>query len=140
MPPSAGGLSITSTSKPPLSRAERRPGLFAAFSERRYAKRASRELLELLHAEQRAHPELKGRALYEAVIARRLGPSGASRASQIVLRAEESFTDWPVDRELRFRHVAHYQIFDEYTHRAGARHSTRTNIGVVVAHIIPEEA
>jgi hypothetical protein len=124
-----------------LSRAERSPGLFAAFSERRYAKRASQELLELLQSEQRAHPELKGRALYEAVIAHRLGPGAApNRPAQIVLRAEESFTDWPVDRELRFRHVAHYQIFDEYTHRAGARHSTRTNIGVVVARIIPEDA
>src|ERR1700752_34960 len=79
-----GGLAITSDSKPPLSRAERSPGLFAAFSERRYAKRASRELLELLHAEQRAHPELKGRPLYEPLIARRLGPGGASRAPQIV--------------------------------------------------------
>jgi len=140
MTPGEGGLVITSTSKPPLSRAERRPGLFAAFSERRYAKRASRELLDLLRAEQRDHPELKGRALYEAVIARRLGPDSTTRAGQIVLRAEESFTDWPVDRELRFRHVVHYQIFNEYTHRAGARHSTRTNSGVVVARIIPEDA
>src|SRR5436305_1702426 len=56
-----------------------------------------------------------------------------------VLRAEESFTDWPVERELRFSHVVHYQIFDEYRLQAPARHGTRTNIGEVVARIIPDE-
>jgi hypothetical protein len=72
------------------------------------------------------------------VIARRLGP-GATGAADIVRRAEESFTDWPVERELIFRHVVHYQIFDEYQRQGPARHGTRTNIGDVVARIIPEE-
>jgi len=88
--------------------------------------------------ERREHPQLDGRSLYEAVIARRLGPA-SNRAAEIVRRAEESFTDWPVERELRFRDVVHYQIFDEYTHLGSERSGTRTNIGVVVARIIPEE-
>ncbi|HXB17880.1 MAG TPA: hypothetical protein VNV40_03490, partial [Steroidobacteraceae bacterium] len=48
-------------------------GLFAGPAERRYAKEASEQLLDLFRREQREHPELKGRALYEAVTARRLG-------------------------------------------------------------------
>jgi hypothetical protein len=44
-----------------------------------------------------------------------------------------------VERELRFRHVVHYLIFDEYTRRAAARQATKTNMGAVVARIIPEE-
>ena len=47
--------------------------IFSAQAERRYARRASTEMLELSREVQREHPELSGRALYRAVIARRLG-------------------------------------------------------------------
>ena len=114
-------------------------GLFAAHRERRYAKAASRQLLGLFWSEQREHPELKGKPLYEAVIARRLNPNPALSPVEIVRRAEESFTDWPVERALKFRDVVHYQIFDEYMRRGDIRHGTRTNIGVAVARIIPDE-
>src|ERR1700730_1571563 len=113
-------------------------GVFVAHAERRYARQASRQLLELYRGEHREHPQLSGRSLYVAVVARRLGPE-ASSAAEVVRRAEESFTDWPVERELRFRHVVHYQIFVEYTRQGSARQGTRTNIGEVVARIIPEE-
>ena len=121
-----------------LRQLPRNMGVFVALDEKRYARQASRQLLELYWLEHREHPELSGRALYTAVVARRLGAGGAG-AAEVVRRAEESFTDWPVERELRFRHVVHYQIFNEYTHRGAARPSTRTNIGVAVARIIPEE-
>ena len=113
-------------------------GIFSARAERRYARQASTELLELFRAVQRERPELSGRALYQAVIARRLGADEHS-AAQIVLRAEESFADWPVERELRFRHVVHYQVFDEFTHSGPGRENTRSNMGKVVARIIPEQ-
>ena len=124
-----------------LGRLRRFPGnlgVSVAHDERRYARQASRELLELYQLVHREHPELSGRELYIAVIARRLGPN-AGNAADIVLRAEESFTDWPVERALRFSHVVHYQIFDEFRLQAPARHGTRTNIGEVVARIIPDE-
>jgi hypothetical protein len=114
-------------------------GLFAGPAERRYAKEASEQLLDLVRREQREHPELKGRALYEAVTARRLGLNPPVSATEIVRRAEESFADWPVERELRFRDVVHYLIFDEYMHAGKARAGTKTNMGAVVARIIPEE-
>ncbi len=113
-------------------------GVFIAHAERHYARQASRELLELYWREHSEHPELTGRSLYVAVVARRLGPDATS-AADVVLRAEESFTDWPVERELRFRHVVHYQIFAEYTRQGPARQGTRTNLGEAVARIIPEE-
>jgi hypothetical protein len=113
-------------------------GVLGAHAEQRYAREASTRLLELYEIEHGAHPNLTGRALYMAVLARRLGPD-AARAAEIVRRAEESFIDWPVDRELRFRHVVHYQIFDEYMRQGVGRQGTRTNIGDVVARIIPEE-
>jgi hypothetical protein len=113
-------------------------GIFSAQAERRYARQASGELLELLRAVQREHPELSGKMLYRAVIARRLGCDDR-KAAEIVLRAEESFTDWPVERQLQFRHVVHYQVFHEFTHSTLERQGTRTNMGLVVARIIPED-
>jgi hypothetical protein len=114
-------------------------GLFAGSAERRYARRASEQLLDLFRQEQREHPDLNGRALYEAVAARRLGAKPRVGAAEIVRRAEESFADWPAERAVRFRDVVHYLIFDEYTHAGKAREATRTNMGAVVARVIPEE-
>jgi hypothetical protein len=116
----------------------RQLGIFSALAERRYAKQASKELLELFRVVHTEQPQLSGRALYQAVITRRLG-ADQKRAGEIVRRAEESFTDWPAERELRFRHVVHYQVFDEFTHSAPGRENTRTNMGRVVARIIPEQ-
>jgi len=114
-------------------------GLFAGPAERRYAKEASEQLLGVFWCERREHPDLNGRALYEAVTARRLGINPPISAAEIVRRAEESFADWPVERELRFRDVVHYLIFDEYMRAGQARAGTKTNMGEVVTRIIPEE-
>ena len=114
-------------------------GLFAASAERHYARRASEQLLELFRREQREHPDLNGWALYEAVAAKRLGDRPRMSATEVVKRAEESFADWPVSRAVRFRDVVHYMIFDEYTHAGKTREATKTNMGAVVARVIPEE-
>src|ERR1700720_24537 len=121
-----------------LRQVPRNLGVFVAHAERRYARQASRELLELYGREHGEHPELSGRALYVAVVARRLGPD-ATNAGGVVRRAEESFTAWPVEGAWIFRHVVHYQIFVEYTRQGPARQGTRTNICEAVARIIPEE-
>jgi hypothetical protein len=113
-------------------------GLLAARAERRYAEEASAQLLQLYRQERRKHPELNHRALYQSIVAHRLGRD-AGRAAEIVRRAEESFADWPADRELKFRDVVHYLIFDEYTHRGTVREGTKTNMGVVVGRLIPDD-
>ena len=113
-------------------------GVLAAHAERRYARQASARLLELYKTQHREHRELNPRALYQSIVAQRLGPQ-ASRAAEVIRRAEESFTDWPVDRELKFRDVVHYLIFDEYTRMGMAREGTKTNMGVVVARVNPDD-
>jgi hypothetical protein len=112
--------------------------LFGARAERRFARHASVELLELYTQQRREHPEMSKRALYEYIVAQRLGPH-AVRAHELVRHAEESFTNWPVERELQFRHVAHYLIFYEYTLQGPSRQGTKTNMGSVVARVIPED-
>jgi hypothetical protein len=115
---------------------EGRRCLFGPSAERRFARHASAELLELYNQKRHEHPEMSGRALYQEIVAQRLGPQ-AGRAGELVRRAEESFTDWPVDRNLQFRHVVHYLVFYEYTLLDPARRGTMTNMGTVVAKIIP---
>src|SRR5215467_622394 len=115
-----------------------RRSLFARCAERRFARQASAELLELYKQLRREHPELSGRALYQAIVAQRLAPQVVS-ASELVRRAEESFTDWPQDRELKFRDVVHYLVFYECTLLDPARPGTMTNMGVVVTQIIPDD-
>ena len=114
-------------------------GLFSGTAERHYARRASEQLLDLFRLERREHPDLSGAALYEAVAARRLGDRPRIKAAEVVRRAEQSFAAWPAERAVRFRDVVHYLIFDEYTHAGKAREATRTNMGAVVARVIPEE-
>jgi hypothetical protein len=112
--------------------------LFGARAERRFAQHASAELLKLYTQQRREHPEMSKRVLYQNIVAQRLGPQ-AVRADELVRRAEESFTDWPVDRDLKFRHVVHYLVFYEYTMLDPARRGTMTNMGAVVAQFIPED-
>ena len=112
--------------------------MFVKHSERKYATRASAELLDLYWQQRRSQPDLNGHALYEKVVAQRLG-SESGRAGEIVKRAQESIADWPVERDLRFRDVVHYLIFDEYMRSGKAREGTKTNMGAAVAKIIPEE-
>lgn len=112
--------------------------LFGARVERRYARSASAQLLELYRQQRQEHPQLSKRALYQNIVAQRLGPQ-AVRAEELVRRAEESFTDWPAERDLQFRHVVHYLIFYEYTLLDPARKSTKTNMGAAVAQVIPED-
>jgi hypothetical protein len=120
-----------------LTRA-RELGPLLVLTERRFVKRASREMLELFWSERREHPELTGPPLYEAVVARRLGPE-STNAREIVQRAEESFADWPVERSLTFRDVVHYVVFEEYLRTFSARDGARTRMGAMVARIIPKE-
>ena len=117
---------------------EFRQRLLVSRAERRYAKEASSQLLELYRQERRGRPELNPRALYQSIVAQRLGPQ-SGRAGEIVRRAEESFTDWPSNRELKFRDVVHYLVFDEYMRLANAREGTKTNMGVVVGRVIPDD-
>jgi hypothetical protein len=117
---------------------EGRQYLLAPRTERRFARQASAELLELYKQQRREHPEMSDRALYQEIVAQRLGPQ-AARAKELVLRAEESFTDWPADREFKFRHVVQYLVFYEYTLLDPARRGTMTNMGTVVAQVIPDD-
>ena len=112
--------------------------LLGGWNERRLAGRASLELLDLFWKVQRENPGMAGRPLYERIAARRLG-SEVGVGTLAVNRADESFAQWPRERDLIFRHVVHYLVFEECIRIFDRREGTRALIGRVVARVIPLE-
>lgn len=113
-------------------------GMVANWIERRHARRASMELLNLFRKVRRSKPELAGRPLYEAVVAQHLG-LGSGPAALAVSRADASFAQWPRERDVRFRDVVHLLVFEECARQSGGGEALRTMIGRVVDRIVPGE-
>ena len=105
-------------------------------AEKWYAWRTSREMLGWYHRVRGEEPQLTGRPLYQQVIVRRSGLD-AEAASGVLQRACQSFCDWPFERRLRFRDVVHYVVVDEYLRSHLTILGTHTDMGKVVARLIP---
>lgn len=121
---------------------ERLRGLIASWilarKERRYAERASDELLALYRTVCAAHPRLCGRDLYREVVMARTGCDLAA-ANVILDCAEESFAAWPVSRELALCDVIHYLSVSEFIADNGGERWMHTDINLVVKSIIPHQ-
>jgi hypothetical protein len=74
-----------------------------------FAWQASRELLDSYKRMRHEQPQLIGRTLYERIVIRRSGPD-AKAAAGILRRAEQSFCEWPSERDLKFRDVVRYIV------------------------------
>ena len=81
--------------------------------EWRFAQRVCAESLKTLQQVRATQPDLKGDALYEAVIAKRLNLDVAS-AHAIMWRTHASLEDWVTDSEPKFIDVVKYMIVSEY--------------------------
>jgi hypothetical protein len=111
--------------------------LWGQSSEKRFVYRESRVALRIYERAQRDHPGLTGRALYHEIV--RLCSLGQpQRAEEMVRHAEESFADWPTSRDVQFRDVVAYIIFDELVILRN-RSSTSADVHLAVARIIPAE-
>jgi hypothetical protein len=110
--------------------------LLTPVTEKRYAKRASRSILDLYWQVRTAHPDMAGRALYAEVVAARTRSSPAA-AHAILFRAEQSSAGWLTERDLAFRDVVAYLAFTEFLQSHPLHHGTRTNMRQVAARIIP---
>ena len=108
-----------------------------ALNDERFARRESRKALGLYHSVHRQHPELEGRALYQEIV-KRCANDPLDSARDYVRHAEESFAAWPAERDVRFRDVVSYIVFDERV-LSKKRAGTSTDIEAVVASVIPAE-
>jgi hypothetical protein len=85
----------------------------------------------------REEPQLIGKALYQRIVIQRSGLD-IHAAAGVLRRAEQSFCEWPSDRDLKFRDVVRYIVIEEYL-RSHATIGTHTNLGKVVARVIPDD-
>jgi hypothetical protein len=106
--------------------------------ERSYARRASLKVLETYRKVHAGRPDLSGKALYGEVIVSDAAMD-ARTAQALIRSAEQSFTEWPVARNLRFQDVVHYLVYDAYMREYTSRHWTLADIGQVVASVIPRD-
>jgi YHS domain-containing protein len=109
---------------------------FLAWREGRHVSRTSRELLALYRSVSAVHPKLAGRELYKQVVMER--NSCDSTAADAVLEcAEESFSEWPVRRELTLCDVVHYLTITEFLALHDGEHWLRSDTRLLVASRIP---
>lgn len=85
--------------------------------ERRYARLQSAELCEIYQRHRAENPSLGKEALYEKVVVERLKCTPA-QARDVIRGADQSFAQWPEERDVIFRDVANYLI----THQLMAAH------------------
>jgi hypothetical protein len=103
--------------------------------DKRFAKRESRKALRAYQCVHAARPDLQGRDLYEEIVAK-CAVDQRETALAYVRHAVDSFAAWPANREVRFRDVVAYIIFDELV-LSKQRPGTRADIEAVVASIVP---
>jgi hypothetical protein len=109
-----------------------------AAEEKRYVRRESRKALAMYRVVRAQHPAFTGTALYEQVVAKSTGVS-ADAARGLVRAAEQSFCEWPRERELTFRDVVHYLCFESFSQSHDDRNWTRTLLREVVDSEIPKD-
>jgi len=109
-----------------------------AVAERHYARSASRAMLAWYRRVRRRNEQLNGRSLYERILVERSGLDPMAAAG-ILVRSEQSFCEWPVRRQLRYRDVVHYVLVEEYLDSHRTLRGTLTNMGAVVSRVIPPE-
>jgi hypothetical protein len=109
---------------------------FLAWRERNFAAARSREMLALYWTVASRHPDLTGLHLYRKIVAAR-SCGTAVNENAVLDCAEQSFTDWPVSRELKFRDVVHCIAVLEFLETHKDAHGIQANLRPVVNAIIP---
>lgn len=106
--------------------------------ERHHAGRVSKELLALFRSVSANYPDLASRELYKLVVMRRHG-CDSTTAKAVLDRAQESYADWPVRRELTLCDIAHYLSVVEYLATHKGQHWMHSNLALVVASRVPRD-
>ena len=110
--------------------------LLISWRERRHVARTSRAMLAQYRSIAKSNPELSHSEIYRFVVMAHTG-CDLSTASKILDRAEESFAEWPVNRDLKLRDVVHYLTVTEYLDRYGKDFWLRSEINKMVSTHIP---
>jgi hypothetical protein len=108
-----------------------------AKKEKEYALRQAALMLDICRHLQTENPGISGEALYEMVVQYGLD-CDAQKARDIIRGADQSFAQWPDERDVNFRDICNYVIF----HQLMAQHTkalgTRADMEAIIAFAIPE--
>lgn len=102
------------------------------FQEQQFARRVTRELVELRRKVEAAHPKLTGTDVFRLVVMLRckVDPHGAQK---LLNEADESFAAWPTARDLNFADVVHLIAIREFQAQSGKARWINANMGQIVA-------
>jgi len=106
-------------------------------NQRRFARIASLEILNLYISQRIAHPELLGVLLYEKVVAKYLNISDAE-CRDVVGRARQSYAVWPHERALKLNDVARYIIVNEFIEAHGSNEGIESDLRHTIRLLLPD--
>lgn len=87
---------------------------------------------------ERHHAGRVSKELYKLVVMRRHG-CDSTMAKAVLDRAQESYADWPVRRELTLCDIVHYLSVTEFLATHKSEHWMHSNLAHVVASRVPRE-
>ena len=94
-------------------------------------------MLEICREMQKENPGLEGERLYERVVAQRLS-CDESEARELVRRADQSFAQWPDDRDVNFRDVVNFVIVNNIMGAHRTALGIHADMAVIVNAAIPK--
>ena len=106
--------------------------------ERRHAERTTRALVARFRDIVARYPDLGYRDTLKLLVMEHTRCDAVS-AARILANAENSFASWPSDRDLNLADVAHYISVSEFLALHRAERGIRSDIGALVAALVPRE-
>lgn len=106
--------------------------------ERMTAYDTSRSCLRLHREVQAELPHLTGSLLYEEVVRRYTG-LGRREILEVLARAEVSYANWPVERELRFQDVVQYLAAQRCMEGRPADEGISISLGRIIEQQVPPQ-
>ena len=112
-------------------------GALRTWRECSYAKRASRQAVEVYREVEVRRPDLTGVSRYKEVVARQTGLDDTG-VRRVLAGAESTFAAWPVERELRFRDVVQYLVLSKCLADDPHSPAPRSRLTAIIQAEIPE--
>lgn len=102
------------------------------FQEQQFARRVTREMVNLRRQVLLERPEARGVELLRLVVMRRC-MADAQAAQRLLDEADESFATWPTTRDIDFADVVHLIAVREFHAAYGKTRWINSNMGRIIA-------
>lgn len=106
--------------------------------EQTLARTCCEQMLDILKSIKTSEPGLHSEALYARAVSQRLA-CDLARAREVVRMADQSFAQWPEERDVRFRDVVNYLIVHEIMGKDPKTMGAQSDIDRIIRDTIPKE-